>query len=54
MAVSKSLRVCDIEDVPLKYAIKITVPESNTRQFGKAPVMYIAGCLGHPLDPVAA
>ena len=29
LAVSKCLRMCNIEEVPLKYAVKITVHESN-------------------------
>ena len=47
----KCLRVCDI---PLKYALKISVHEAKNRQFGKGAVIYIAGCQNHPLDPVAA
>lgn len=37
-----------------KGCLVITPPGSKTRQYGAAPAIVIAGCPGHPLDPVAA
>ena len=50
----KCIRTCDVEDIPLKHALRVTIRESKNRQFGKGIVIWIAGHLGHVLDPVAA
>ena len=47
MAVRECLSVCDLEEVLLKYALKIVVHESKARHFGKALAICIAGCSGH-------
>lgn len=52
--VGKCIRVSDVEVVQFKHALKIVVRESKTRQTGKSTIIWVAGFLGSPLDPVAA
>lgn len=49
----KCLRAGDIR-VDKDYCLVVTPPGSKTRQYGAAPAVVVAGCPGHPLDPVEA
>lgn len=50
----KCIRVCDVEVVVSKHALKISVQEAKNRQFSKGATVWVAGCVGHVLDPVRA
>lgn len=53
-SVGKCILAGDMRIDEQKYALAVTVRESKTRQYGRAPVVWIAGRRGHQLDPVAA
>jgi len=50
----KHLRRKDVQFVAEHYALRLTITETKTLQFKERQhVIYIAGCKGAPLDPVA-
>lgn len=50
----KHLRRSDVELVPERYALRLTITVTKTLQFKERKhVVYVVGCRGAPLDPVA-